>query len=220
MPFSAVIFDLDGVIADTESVQLRAFNAVLNPFGIEISEYQWATQYVGIPVEKDLATIHSQFQLPIALESLAVKRRETYAQLLQGPNGLQPTPGLVTLLNYLESNTVATAIASGSPRADVMNVLRLLGIANYFRVVVTSDDVSRSKPSPDVYLRAASELAMPPASCVAVEDSATGMVAAKTAGMTVIGFQSKFTQYQDLRPDLSISNLSDIQAIISKARAE
>ena len=220
MAFSAVILDLDGVVADTESVQLRAFNAVLKPYGVEISEYQWATKYVGIPVEKDLAMIHAQFQLSVPLERLADKRRETYARLLQEPDGLQPTPGLIALLSYLETNDIIMAIASGSPRVDVMNVLGLLRIANHFKVVVTSDDVPRSKPSPDVYLRAASELGLPTSSCVAVEDSAAGMVAAKTAGMTVIGFPSKFTQYQDLWSDFRISGLDEIQGIITKMRSE
>jgi len=91
-----------------------------------------------------------------------------------------------------------------------------LGIVQHFKVIVTSDDVARHKPAPDVYLRAASELSVPPSSCIAVEDSAIGMAAAKAAGMTVIGFPSKFTQVQDLRPDLRISGLEEIKSFIVK----
>lgn len=217
MPCSAVVFDLDGVVADTESVQLKAFNTVLKPFGIEISDYEWATMYVGTPVEIDLARIHARFHLSVPLDVLATERRETYSRLLREPDGLQPSAGLLTLLDYLDASKMPAAIASGSPRADVLNVLQLLGILPRFRAVVASDDVPRSKPAPDVYLRAAADLGKLPVSCVAVEDSATGMLAAKAAGMTVIGFPSKFTQYQDLRPDFGISGLDEIPAIIAKS---
>lgn len=216
MPCSAVVFDLDGVVADTESVQLKAFNTVLKPFGIEISDYEWATMYVGTPVEIDLARIHARFHLSVPLDVLATERRETYSRLLREPDGLQPTAGLLTLLDHLDAGKMPAAIASGSPRADVRNVLQLLGILPRFRAIVASDDVPRSKPAPDVYLRAAADLGILPGSCVAVEDSATGMLAAKAAGMTVIGFPSKFTQYQDLRPDFGISGLDEISAIIAK----
>src|SRR5512138_581898 len=103
MPCSAVVFDLDGVVADTESVQLKAFNAVLKPFGIEISDYEWATMYVGTPVEIDLARIHARFHLSIPVDVLATERRETYSRLLREPDGLQPTAGLLTLLDHLDA---------------------------------------------------------------------------------------------------------------------
>jgi HAD superfamily hydrolase (TIGR01509 family) len=220
MPCSAVVFDLDGVVADTESFQLKAFNTVLKPFGVEITDYQWATLYVGTPVEKDLAAVHARFHLPVSLDVLATERQETYSRLLRAQDGLKPTAGLLTLLDYLEANKIPAAIASGSPRADVNNVLNLLEILPRFRAVVSSDDVPRPKPAPDVYLRAAADLGVLPGSCAAVEDSATGMIAAKTAGMTVIGFPSKFTQYQELHPDLLISSLDEIRAVISKTQSE
>jgi HAD superfamily hydrolase (TIGR01509 family) len=220
MSFYAAVFDLDGVVADTESVQLEAINIVLKPFGVQVSEHEWATKFVGIPVEEDIATIHAQNQLPVPLDRLAAARRETYARLIQAPDGLQPNPGLVALLEYLEASGMTRAIASGSPRVDVMNVLQQLGIVQHFKAIVTSDDVTRPKPSPDVYLRAASESGVPPSSCIAVEDSASGMVAAKAAGMTVIGFPSKFTQYQNLKPDLFISSLEQVQSFLAKTRSQ
>ena len=172
--------------------------------------------YVGTPVEIDLARVHTRFRLSVPLDVLASERRETYSRLLREPGGLQPMAGLLTLLDYLDVNKIPAAIASGSPRADVRSVLQLLGILPRLRAVVASDDVPHSKPAPDVYLRAAAELGVLPGSCIAVEDSATGMTAAKTAGMTVIGFPSKFTQYQDLRPDFAISRLDEIPAILAK----
>ena len=220
MSFHAAVFDLDGVVADTESVQLEAINIVLKPFGIAVSDYEWATKFVGIPVEEDIATIHAQNQLPVALDGLAAARRETYARLIQAPDGLQPNPGLVALLDYLEASGMTRAIASGSPRVDVINVLQRLGIVQRFQAIVTSDDVTRPKPSPDVYLRAAFELGVPPNMCVAIEDSAAGMVAARNAGMTVVGLPSKFTQYQDLKPDLFVSSLVEVLSFLAKSRVE
>ncbi|MCL4393366.1 MAG: HAD family phosphatase [Chloroflexi bacterium] len=217
MPCSAVVFDLDGVVADTESIQLKAFNLVLKPYGIEISEHEWATVYVGTPVEQDVAAAHARYNLPVSLETMASERRATYSKLIQTRGELEPSDGLVELLQFLQAREILTAIASASPRVDVSNVLQRLEIAPFFRVVVTSDDVRRSKPAPDVYLHAAAGLGVSPGDCFAVEDSASGMLAAKAAGMTVIGFPSRFTRHQDLKSDFRISELSQVRAIVSEA---
>jgi HAD superfamily hydrolase (TIGR01509 family) len=213
-----MIFDLDGVVAETESIQLRAFNIVLKPFGVEISDHEWATVYVGTPVEQDLAAVHARFNLTVSLETMARERRATYSKLIQTPGVLQPSAGLVALLQFLQARKILTAIASGSPRADVSNVLQKLEITPFFPVVVASDDVRSPKPAPDVYLRAAAGLGVSPDACFAIEDSASGMLAAKAAGMTVIGFPSRFTRHQDLKSDYMISELSEVHAIVSPAK--
>lgn len=198
MLFSGVIFDLDGVIADTESVQLRAVNLMLEPYGHALSPAQWAREYVGHPIEEDIRDIRTRFRIDAPLPELSAYRRQAYSKLLGDSAGLEPLPGLERLLDELAARRIPLGIASGSPRADVETVLRTLNLMERFSALATADEVKQTKPAPDVYLLAAARLNLNPTDCVAIEDSATGMAAAKSAGLHVIGVPSLYTRHHDL----------------------
>jgi HAD superfamily hydrolase (TIGR01509 family) len=198
MFFSAIIFDLDGVIADTESVQLHAINLLLSPYGYSLSQEEWAREYVGHPIEDDVRKLRSRFQLDASAELLSAQRRATYSNLLKQATGLVPLPGLNPFLDELQTRHIPLGIASGSPRADILTVLRTLNLIERFGVIAAADEVKQAKPAPDVYLLAAARMNMPSKQCLAVEDSAPGIAAAKAAGMQAIGIPSAYTQHQDL----------------------
>lgn len=212
MPFSAVIFDLDGVIADTESVQLRAINMLLNPFGISISADEWAGQYVGHPIEEDVRDLHARLNLSMPLATLAERRRAVYRELLRKDSQLQPQPGLVSLLDELHARKIPIGIASGSPLGDVETVLRVLGLSGRFNAIAAGDQVEHPKPAPDVYLLAAARLEIQPDQCVAIEDSAAGVAAAKAAGARVVAIPSIYTRRQDLsRADAVLRDFDELK---------
>ena len=198
MFFSAIIFDLDGVMADTESVQLRAINLLLKPFGYSLSQEEWAREYVGHPIEEDVRRIQSRFQLDMPLEILNAQRRATYSNLLKQGRELVPLPGLGSFLDELQTRRIPLGVASGSPRADVLTVLGILNLIGRFGAIAAADEVEQAKPAPDVYLLAAARMDLPPDQCLAIEDSAPGIMAAKRAGMQAIGIPSAYTRYQDL----------------------
>lgn len=215
--FSAVIFDLDGVIADTESVQLRAINLLLHPFGHSLPQEEWAREYVGHPIEEDVRAIQTRFGLETPLEILSERRRILYRNLLQDGAGLQTLPGLDAFLEGLRERQIPLAIASGSPRADIETVLRTLNLSERFNAIAAADEVAQPKPAPDVYLLATARLKIQAHECLAIEDSATGIASAKSAGLRVAAIPSAYTRHQDLsKADVLVGGFHELSWLLSR----
>jgi HAD superfamily hydrolase (TIGR01509 family) len=113
-------------------------------------------------------------------------------------NGLMPIPGSLDLIRHLNSQGIPLGLATSSFKDLVRLVLRKFRIETCFRAVVTVDDISKTKPDPEIFLAAAKGLGIPPHDCLAVEDSTNGILAAKTAGMTCIGYLSPNSRNQNL----------------------
>ncbi len=201
MSHFGVVFDLDGLLVDSERVQAMAFNAVLAPYGIELSDDDFA-MFVGYSTAQnfnDLAGRHSKLA-PHVQEILAAKDR-AYAELVE--THMKPMPGAVELVRMLHASQVSMAVASSSYRVDVEACLCLVGLSNLLPTLSPGDEVARTKPAPDVYLRAVQLLGIPAASCVALEDAEAGVRAAKTAGLKCIAVPNRYT----LRHDFSAADL-------------
>jgi HAD superfamily hydrolase (TIGR01509 family) len=213
--FSAFIFDLDGVIADTESVQLHAINLLLHPFGHSLTQEEWAKEYVGHPIEEDVRAIQTRFRLETPLKILSERRRILYKNLLQDGAGLQTLPGLDAFLGALRERHMPLAIASGSPRADVETVLRTLNLRERFNAIAAADEVAHPKPAPDVYLLATRQLKIQAHECLAIEDSATGIASAKSAGLQVAAIPSAYTRHQDLsKADVLLDGFYELSQLL------
>lgn len=196
----AVVLDLDGLIVDTEPLHQRAVNALLKQLGVD---YQFETEeygkcFVGIPVIYNADYLIERFNLRIQQADFIVQREQIYEGLIAEPKNLSAMPGVFKLLDDLRARGLPLAVASGSPRNQVEMVLRGLGIIDRFRAVVAGSDVAKTKPAPDVYLRATEKIGIAPAVCVALEDSATGVTAAKAAGLRAIAVPNQYTAHQDL----------------------
>lgn len=213
----AVILDLDGLMVDSEPLHQRAFNALLKRHGIA---YQFETEeygkcFVGIPVISNVDYLKERFGLRGEPQAIIAEREEIYEGLIAAPENLIGMPGLFNLLDELRARGLPLAVASGSPRVQVVTILRGMKIMERFRVVVAGDDVAQTKPAPDVYLRAAELLGIAPTQCVALEDSATGVTAAKTAGLRAIAVPNQFTAHQDLtHADARIPSLNGALPIV------
>ncbi|MBI5304623.1 MAG: HAD family phosphatase [Chloroflexi bacterium] len=196
----AVILDLDGLMVDSEPLHSRAFSLFLAHHGIqhEFTVEEYGKYFVGIPVADNTRWLIERFNLPMLPDAVLAQREAIYEDLIADPANLIAMPGVFDVLDELCAREVPLAVASGSPRQQVETILRGLGIAPRFRAVVAGTDVPRSKPAPDVYLRAAERLGVAPAQCVALEDSATGVTAAKAAGMRAIAVPNQYTAHQDL----------------------
>ncbi len=217
MSLCAVIFDLDGVLADTESVQLRVMNSLLNPFGVTISREDWGMTFVGVPIEEDLRRVHRQFHLPVPVERLDTQRRAIYSNLLEQGEGLLPLPGLISLLDELRGREIRLGVASGSPRGDVLAVLRALGLLDRFAAVATASDVARPKPAPDVYLHVLAMLGCAAGGSVAIEDSGPGVASANAAGLRVIAVPSSYTREHDFSlADARAGGFEEVSCILSE----
>lgn len=213
----AVIFDLDGLMVDTEPVHQRAFELLLAQRGIErtFTVEEYGKYFVGIPVTENAKWLIGTFNLKGTTDELTNEREEIYEGLLQDPRNLKPMPGLIDVLNHLQSRGMKLGVASGSPRNQVDLILRGLGIIERFGAVVAGTDVEHTKPAPDVYLSAAEKLAVDPTDCVALEDSATGVRAAKAAGLRAIVVPNQYTAHQDLsHADARVNNLREAMNLV------
>jgi HAD superfamily hydrolase (TIGR01509 family) len=189
-PYHAVVFDLDGVIWDGEPLYHEAFNVVLAPYGHHVADTDYM-EIIGLSVEAAWEWVRIRFSLN---ESPAVFYRaynEAVLELMKHP--AEPLPGVRDLLSELRRRGTPVGLASASLRQWVDATLAGLALEDAFDATVSASEVQRSKPAPDLYLAAAERLGVPPERCLAVEDTASGIAAAKGAGMIAIQIRAAST---------------------------
>lgn len=184
---AAIIFDCDGVLADSEPQANRVLSEVLAEFDIHMTPDECREVFVGLNpagvASKVLAA--RGIDLRESLTAIVVPR---FMALLHA-EGLSPVPGADAAVRSVLALGALTAVASNSPRPELELKLDLTGLRGHFGPHVHSgDELGRSKPDPAVYLHAASRLGVPPAHCTVVEDTPTGVRAGVAAGMRVLGF--------------------------------
>ncbi len=177
MRCNALLLDLDGVLADTEPIHLRAWGTVLSGLGARPVPAGWPLP-VGTPAHEIARYIADVLAPGSSVEELLEKKRQIFRALL--PRVLVPFPGLVEELERWKGLPVG--LATSGARAEALLMLDIMGVRGAFDVIVTYEDVPLPKPAPDSYLRAAELLGFSPAACAAVEDSPRGLTAAITAG--------------------------------------
>jgi len=179
----AVIFDMDGVIVDSEPQHERAFLEVVRALGYAGAHGLRFSDYVGRSDRQLWVDFIAKHQPRQAVEELAAMKRACLLELIRREQRLfAGLPGLMAKL----ATRYPMALASGSERAIVEEVLRLGNLARFFAAVVTDTEVPRGKPAPDIFLRAAQLLGVAPEKCCVVEDSKPGVAAGLAAGMQVI----------------------------------
>lgn len=182
----AVVFDFDGVLADSEPLHLQAYQALLEPHGIVLDEKAYCERYLGYDDEGALRRMAEDNGLMLGdeeIELLIVEKGRVFEALVGSRDVLYP--GAVECVRRLAERW-PVGIASGALRADIDLLLRGAGITDLFRFIVAAGDTDRTKPAPDPYLRAAELHGVPPAACVAIEDSHWGLESARTAGMRTL----------------------------------
>jgi HAD superfamily hydrolase (TIGR01509 family) len=189
-----VVFDLDGLLVDSEPLQARSFNVVLEPYGIHLTEEDFE-ELVGFETIDNFRVLRRRHAIDTPLETLMERKNAAYHHLVR--TELQTRTGVRELIAALQEDGAALAVASSSPRADVLLSLDAVGIRDAFSVVVTANDVERTKPAPDLYLLACNRLGLEPAACVAFEDSGAGLTAAVAAGLTCFAVPHRYTRDHD-----------------------
>jgi HAD superfamily hydrolase (TIGR01509 family) len=191
----AVIFDMDGLMVDTEPLARRAWQAVVAAYGHTLDQ-PTLNSVLGLRLMDTSRVMKERFDLPLSVDEIAAWRVDAFLQLVDG--NLIAMPGLYRLLDAVEMAGVPHAVATSSPSLYAPAVLREIGVAERFQVVVTGDMVARGKPAPDIYLAAAERLGFPATACLALEDSPNGVRAAKAAGLCCIAVPNEMTAGLDL----------------------
>jgi HAD superfamily hydrolase (TIGR01509 family) len=181
LPFDAIIFDMDGLLVDSESVWLLAETELIESRG-HIYTQEARAQIVGMRMDEFLTRLHEIYHFE---ETVPALRDLLTTQMLERiPVEVKAQPGAHEIVTWVHQQRIPTAIASSSSIAIIDATLKSQGWESLFDVRCTADDESRGKPAPDVYLRAAQRLGVDPTRCLALEDSANGARAAVAAGIT------------------------------------
>jgi HAD superfamily hydrolase (TIGR01509 family) len=205
-PYRAVIFDMDGVLADSEPVYLEAINAVLESLGKEMS-HELHEAIMGHGVEATWEVLIDQLSLPGELEDYIEPYDRELIERLARLN--TPLPGARELIQDLEHRRVPIAVASSSWPGWMKALLGGIGLSDAFPVQVSATMVQHPKPAPDLYLLAASRLGIEPEACLAIEDTGTGLKAARAAGMFAVQVRAASTAFPPLpEADLVIDTLA------------
>jgi beta-phosphoglucomutase len=189
-----VVFDMDGVLVDSERVYEAAFRVYMTRTGRpDLADGFAAT--LGRRLDDFLPELAAELGRPReeVADGLRAAEREQEAR-----DGLQPMAHVHAVLDRLARDGRPVALASSSRRRTIDRVLAALDVADAFGAIAGGDEVLRGKPAPDVYLLAAERLAVPPGACVAIEDSPTGAASARAAGMTTIAVRQAHTRGLDL----------------------
>lgn len=180
----AVIFDLDGLLADTEIISLKVYQELLKDFGIPFTEETYSREYSGHREEENVQRFLDTYDLPWNFDQTLEKVYELEARILA--KGVNLKKGAKNLLAFLQREGIPIALATSSVESRARIILGSNGILSLFDHLVFAKDVKRSKPYPDIFLKACSDLNVLPENCLVLEDSEAGIEAAYRAGIPVI----------------------------------
>lgn len=203
-PPLAVLWDLDGVLVDTSRYHLAAWRRLMADFGRKLSDAQFRSTF-GMRNREILHQLLPEVPASEA-EALSDRKEEYFRKLL--PRRIRPMPGARRLIARLKSAGIPQAIASSTPRANLETILPRAGLA--IDVYVAAEDVARGKPSPDVFLKAAERLDVPPERCVVFEDSVAGVEAAHRAGMACVAVTTTWPREKLSDADLVVDSLEEV----------
>jgi beta-phosphoglucomutase len=206
----AVVFDFDGVLADTEGLHLRTFQDVFDGRGWTLERAAYYDRYLGYD-DHDLVTAFAGDQRLAVTDDeigeIVREKTERFSQYLASAAVLFPTArAAVARL----ATRYSLAIASGSLSAEITAILNHAGLTPAFRAIVGADDVLRRKPAPDPYVEAVSRLGVAPASAVAIEDSRWGLASAHAAGLRTIAITTSYAAPELSPADAIVDSLDDV----------
>ncbi|WP_435921385.1 HAD family hydrolase [Paenibacillus sp. DYY-L-2] len=205
----AFIFDMDGVIIDSEPIHFEVDLMTLDDLGVKLGQKD-LEPYVGMTNPEMWALIREKHNLSHSVEEIIdyqLTKKLDYLNRLE----IEPIDGIRQLIKQLHRAGIPAGVASSSPRVFIESVLKKFNLFEEFCCITSGEEMAKGKPAPDIYLEAARLMNVRPENCVVLEDSRNGVVAAKSAGMRCIGFINPNSGNQDLSlADFVVSSISEI----------
>ncbi len=203
-----VVWDLDGVLADTAAQHFSAWRDALKKRGIDFSQEDFS-QTFGMRNEEIIKKILGDSISGEDMQSIAQEKELAFRSQISG--ALQSLPGVMKLLKELKDNNYRMALATSAPLENAKVILETLGITEYFDAIVSGEDVEKGKPDPEVFLKAAKRIDVKASNCLVFEDSIAGIQAAKGAGMKCIAVSITHTVEKLSLADLVVKSLEEVE---------
>lgn len=207
--FRAVLFDMDGVIIDSEPLHMKAFQVAMSNYGLELSD-EYCYQFIGRTDRYMVEVLIKEWNLSDSVEKV-LQLKSNILENLEKVEGYPPVPYVKQLIKNLYENKIKLAIASSSPMSAIQYTAKTQGLTSYFAEYVSGTEIEHSKPAPDIFLKSAKMLDVDPVECLVIEDSEHGVAAAKAAGMTCVGFFNPNSGNQNLsKADIIVEGFEEI----------
>jgi beta-phosphoglucomutase family hydrolase len=204
----AIIFDMDGVVADYQIQDFTAWRRIFKEYGFNLS-YDKYLSFLGMKGEEIIGkNINPNIPTEEALK--IVNRKEKYFIEEIRKNRPQPTKGLKKLLTTLSRANLKIGLGTSAPSYKTNIVLKILGIKGFFNSIVTADEVCKGKPNPEIYLKVAKKLNVKPKECIVIEDAPKGIEAAKNAGMKCIAIPTTHKKAELKNADKIINSFNKL----------
>lgn len=204
---TSILFDMDGVLINSQPMHFQADIQSMKHFGITITAEEME-KYAGTTNRERFTLFKELYHLDASIDEMVTYREQSILDIIRSMD-VKPIAGIPELLQDVKRLNLKTAVASASSYALIDLVLEKLNIQSFFDLVVSGEEVAKGKPEPDVFLLTAQRLHKQPFECVVVEDSANGVKAAIRANMKVLGYQN---------PDSGSQNLSKANRVIDDFR--
>jgi len=207
----ALLFDFDGLILDTETPEVLVWQSIYHEHGFELPVDEWEKTIGGYGLSNFDAAEHLSLLSQGRLDPVSMRTRyRRESDLLIQSSSIMS--GVISMIEQAREQGIQTAIGSSSPHSWVDTHAKRLGIFHYFKHIICQEDVSpgRTKPNPDIYLKALEQLKVPNTEAVVFEDSVNGVESARRAGIFVVAVPNPLTAKMGVRGDLTISSLADL----------
>ncbi|RTZ03844.1 HAD family phosphatase [Flavobacterium sp. GSP6] len=205
-----VIFDMDGVIVDTEPVHRYAYFKQFEELNIAVTEAMY-TSFTGFSTRNTFQKLKEVFVIEQEVEDLIQRKRSIFNDAFDSKDNLELLEGVESLIIELHQNGMQLILASSASKVTIERVFSRFKLHAYFTHVVSGEDFPKSKPHPAIFEHAASLSVTPKANCIVIEDSTNGIKAAKAAGIFCVGYNSIHSEAQDLsEADVVINHFNEL----------
>ena len=208
--FKAVLFDMDGVIVDTEPLHKKAYHLMFGDYALEVTSemYNGFTGQSTLNICKQLVV---NFKLDCAPEELVKIKRKHFKYLFENDDGLQLIDGVFELIKDYHKHGMTLILASSASMPNINRIFERFHLESYFKAKFSGADLQQSKPHPEIFEKAADATGFSRHECFVIEDSTNGIKAAKGAGVYCVGFKSEHSKNQDYSvADIVISDFKEI----------
>ncbi len=208
--FKAVLFDMDGVIVDTEPLHRKAYFQMFFDVNITVSEDLYAS-FTGQSTFSICEQLVSHFNLPVSAHTLVDIKRDHFKYLFEHDKSLSLIDGVLELIKDYHTNGMTLVLASSASMDNINRIFKRFDLDQYFKAKISGADLEASKPDPEIFIKAAELSEQKPNDCFVIEDSTNGIKAAKAAKLFCIAYKSPHSKGQDYnKADIIISDFNEI----------